>query len=50
MGINREQCLQLLMLFSALESWSYSTGSKLPEYLHNELSSAIEILRKEVLK
>ena len=45
-----EQCLQLLMLLSALESWAFATKERLPDYLHDDLCGAVEALRKEVLK
>jgi len=45
----REQSLDTLMLLSALESWAFSQETRLPDYLHDRLSAAIEVLRAEVL-
>ena len=45
----REQTLDLLMLLSALESWSFAADHRLPEMLATRLDSAVEALRAEVL-
>ena len=45
----REQTLELLMLLSALESWSFAAEHRLPEMLATRLDSAVEALRAEVL-
>lgn len=47
---DKQLALRLLLLFSALESWSFSTGKELPDYLAEELSDVIVKLSKEVLK
>jgi len=41
--------LQILMLLSALESWSFSTGKPLPDYLHDDLSAVIDVLKQQIL-
>jgi hypothetical protein len=46
----REQTLELLMLLSALESWSFAAEHRLPEMLATRLDSAVEALRAEVLE
>jgi hypothetical protein len=46
---NREK-LDLIMLLSAIESWSYSVKSPFPDYLHDKLYSAVELLTDEVLE
>ena len=46
---SREQTLELLMLLSALESWSFSADHRLPEMLATRLDTAVEALRAEVL-
>lgn len=33
--MTKPQALDLLMLLSALESWSFSTGRPLPDYLYD---------------
>ena len=45
----REQAIDLLMLLSALESWSFAAGHRLPEMLATRLDSAVEALRAEIL-
>ena len=46
----REQTLELLMLLSAMESWSFAAEHRLPEMLATRLDSAVEALRAEVLE
>ena len=46
----REQTLELLMLLSALESWSFAADHRLPEMLATRLDAAVEALRAEVLE
>ncbi len=48
--MTREHLLEILMLLSALESWGFSNKQTLPDYLHDRLSEAMEVLSKEVLK
>lgn len=48
--MTREQILELLMLLSALESWSFSAGQRLPDYLHDRLCAGVDALCGEVLK
>jgi len=48
--MSKQDCLDLLTLLSALESWSFSVKECLPDYLHERLSNAIESLSREVLK
>lgn len=45
----REQTLELLMLLSALESWSFAAEHRLPESLAARLDAAVAALRAEVL-
>lgn len=46
----REQAVDLLMLLSALESWSFAADHRLPEMLATRLDAAVEALRAEVLE
>ena len=46
----REQTIDLLMLLSALESWSFAAGHRLPESLAVRLDAAVAALRAEVLE
>ncbi len=45
----REQSIDLLMLLSALESWSFAADHRLPESLATRLDAAADALRTEVL-
>jgi ABC-type proline/glycine betaine transport system ATPase subunit len=45
----REQRLELLMLLSALESWSFAADHRLPEELASRLDTAVDVLKDEVL-
>lgn len=46
---NKEFALQMIMLLSAVESWSFSTKERLPDYLHERLADIVEHLSKQVL-
>ncbi len=46
----RELDLRTLMLISALESWAYSFGKPLPEFVANDLETVCEALKQEILK
>lgn len=48
--MNKEEALKLIKLLSALESWSFSTKTDLPDYLHEDMSLAVERLEKIVLE
>ena len=45
----REQTLELLMLLSAMESWSFAADHRLPESLATRLDAAVYFLKDEVL-
>lgn len=47
--MTKQDKLDILMLLSALESWGFSTKSMFPDYMHEELRNAVELLSKEVL-
>mgnify|MGYP003500392948 CR=1 FL=1 len=48
--MNKEQCLEIIKLLSAIESWSFAKDrGMLPDYLHEKLTDAVEALAKEVL-
>ena len=46
----REQAIDLLMLLSALESWSFAADHRLPESLAARLDAVVATLRAEVLE
>ncbi len=48
--MNKEKALEILLLLSALESWSFSAGQRLPDYLHDNLANTVESLSKCVLE
>ena len=45
----RERAVDMLMLLSALESWSFAADHRLPEMLATRLDAAVDALRAEVL-
>ena len=47
--MTKPEALELLMLLSALESWSSSAGKTLPDYLHDRLTAAVAALTADVL-
>jgi len=47
--MSKQEILDTLMLLSALESWSFSEGKQLPDYLHENLCNAVERLSRELL-
>ena len=48
--MSKEDALKTMMLLSALESWAFSTKNLLPDYLHEELQTSMEVLGKIVLE
>ena len=48
--MTKEQALKIIKLLSALESWAFSTKNPLPEYLHEDLCVAVEVLETVVLE
>ena len=48
--MTKEQTLELLKLLSALESWGFSNGKTMPDFLVDRLCAAIDQLTCEVLK
>jgi hypothetical protein len=49
-SMTKEDALKTMMLLSALESWAFSTKNLLPDYLHEELQTSMEVLGKIVLE
>jgi hypothetical protein len=47
--MTKEQALQIIKLLSALESWSFSMKERMPDYLHEDLCKALEVLDPIVL-
>ena len=48
--MTKQDYLDIVKLLSAIESWSFSTGGKFPDYLGEQIIDAIDKLSKEVLK
>jgi hypothetical protein len=48
--MSKEDAIKLIKLLSALESWSFSAKTDLPDYLHEDLSIAMEKLEKIILE
>ena len=48
--MTKEEALKIIKLLSALESWAFSTKNPLPEYLHEDLCVAVEVLEGVVLE
>jgi len=47
--MNKENLLELIKLLSAIESWSFSNGQKMPDYLFEKLDRTIDLLSEELL-
>jgi hypothetical protein len=47
--MTKPEILDLLMLLSAMESWSFSVKSPFPDYLLDRISESIVLLTSEVL-
>ena len=48
--MDKKDLLSLMRLLSALESWGFSSGNRLPDYLHDDLSRMVALLEGEILK
>ncbi len=48
--MTKEQMLEIIKLLSALESWSFSAGHRMPDYLFEKIDKAMDELTQEVLK
>ena len=47
--MTKDQILDLLMLLSAIESWSFADKHRMPDYLYERLDNCIAVLRVELL-
>jgi len=47
--MTKKNLLEVLMLLSALESWSYVDGRRLPDWLVEKLEDGVEKLKAEIL-
>ena len=48
-SLTKLQALNNIKLLSALESWSLSCGSRMPEYLWEQLQDNVDLMQKIVL-
>jgi hypothetical protein len=48
--MTKEEALKAMMLLSALESWAFSTKTLLPDYMHEDMQSMLDVLSKIVLE
>jgi len=48
--MTKEEALATIKLLSALESWSFSLKSTIPDYLHEDLQRSIEVLERIILE
>lgn len=48
--MSKQDILDLLMLLSALESWSFSVSEKaIPDYLHDRLTESVNLLTRQLI-
>ena len=47
--MTKPQILDLLMLLSAIESWSFADKHRMPDYLYERIDQTIDLLRKELI-
>ena len=48
--MTKQQALDQLILLSSIESWSFSTKERLPEYIREDLNEVITFLRSVILE
>ena len=48
--MTKEQMIELIKLLSALESWSFSAGHRMPDYFFEKIDKAMNELTQEVLE
>ena len=48
--MSKQELLDLIKLLSALESWTFSGSSSLPDHLYNKIDESMAILEQEILK
>jgi len=48
--MTKVEALAIIKLLSALESWAFSTKTNLPDYLHDDLCTAVKKLENIVLE
>lgn len=48
--MSTQELLALMRLLSALESWSFSAKTPLPDYLHDSIDESVKVIEREVLR
>ena len=48
--MTKQEYINILKLLSALEGWSYSVGARLPDQLAEDLTAAVHVLERDILK
>ena len=48
--MTKEEALAAIKLLSAMESWSFSRKTTIPDYLHEDLQRSMEVLERIVLE
>lgn len=47
--MEKAELLDLLMLLSALESWSFADKHRMPDYLYERIDKQIDLLRDKLI-
>ena len=48
--MTKPEAIQALNLLSALESWSMSLNQRLPDYMHEDIQTSMEVLERIILE
>jgi hypothetical protein len=48
--MTKEEALKIVRLLSAMESWAFSQPNRIPDYLIEDVGTAMQILERIILK
>ena len=48
--MTKPEAIQALKLLSALESWAMSQKERMPDYLHEDIQTSMEVLERIILE
>ena len=48
--MTKPEAIQALKLLSALESWAMSQRERMPDYLHEDIQTSMEVLERIILE
>ena len=48
--MTKEEALKLVRLLSAMESWAFSQTNRIPDYLIEDVGTAMQVLERIILK